>query len=174
MEAQRREALIGALQDGDRGVRQAAALEQIEQRQDSDALLKQLAHSERTNRIAALYGLESVDSDAIQTALCAMLKDDDADVRAVAVQVVGRKGYPAALAELVRCLQDDTAVAVYAAQALAGYADQRLIPYYEAVIRSGDEQLQCACVQAVAAWQRISLYCLRLTHFPRWSNSINA
>nr|WP_320049662.1 HEAT repeat domain-containing protein [uncultured Desulfuromonas sp.] len=152
MERQRREALAFLLQDGDLRVRQAAAeaMEQLDQTSHSSRLLDYLVTGTRQQKVAALFGLEAIDSDAIRTGLCAALKDDDADVRAVAVQVVGRKRYPSALNDLVNCLQDKhPAVAVYAAQALAGYRDVRLVPYFETIYRRGDEEMQCACLQAL-------------------------
>jgi len=152
MEQQRREALVPLLQDDDLLVRQAAgeALELLDQRSHSGQFLEQLASGSRQQKISALFGLEAVESEAIKIALCAALKDEDADVRAVAAQVVGRKRYPSALNDLVNCLQDrHPAVAVYAAQALAGYKDARLIPYFETIYRRGDEELQCACLKAL-------------------------
>ena len=152
MEQERREALVPLLQDDDPQVRRAAAeaLEQLDLRSHSAQLLEHLAGGSRQQKVSALFGLEAVESDAIRAALCAALKDGDADVRAVAVQVVGRKRYPAALNDLVNCLQDrHPAVAVYAAQALANYNDERLVPYFETMYRRGDEELQCACLNAL-------------------------
>jgi HEAT repeat protein len=152
MEQQRREALIAVLQDPDQRVRDAAAraLDLLDQRAHSDELLRQLAQGNREKKISALFGLEAVDSDEIKAALCAALKDADADVRAVAAQVVGKKRYPTALNDLVNCLQDaHPAVAVYAAQALAGYRDARLVPYFETIYRRADEEVQCACLTAL-------------------------
>ncbi|EAT17167.1 HEAT repeat domain-containing protein [Desulfuromonas acetoxidans] len=152
MEQQRREALVPLLQDPHEQVRQAAteALAQLDQRGHADQLLEHLARGSSQQKISALFGLEAVESDAVRTAVCGALKDDEADVRAVAVQVVGRKRYPAALNDLVNCLQDrHPAVAVYAAQALAHYKDARLVPYFETIYRRGDEELQCACLKAL-------------------------
>ena len=152
MEQERREALVPLLQDPQAQVRQAAteALAQLDQRSHADRLLEHLASGSSQQKVAALFGLEAVESDAIRAALCTALKEDEADVRAVAVQVVGRKRYPEALNDLVNCLQDrHPAVAVYAAQALAHYKDARLVPYFETMYRRGNEELQCACLKAL-------------------------
>jgi HEAT repeat protein len=82
--------------------------------------------------------------------LVELLQDLDPDVRAVAVQAVGARQDKSALVTLVRCLKDPSpAVAVHAAQALALFKDKRLVPYLQAMCRSDNTELVCACLDTL-------------------------
>ncbi|MEA3466025.1 MAG: HEAT repeat domain-containing protein [Thermodesulfobacteriota bacterium] len=152
MQSGRRELLLAALKDGDECVRHAAAaaLERLDICQSFTVLEQKLATGDRHERVAAVYSLALLNSDKSHTLLTALLKDPDADVRAVAVQMLGEKLLPEALSGLVQCLKDnDVAVAVYAAGALSGYNDERLLPYLETVCRQAGTELSCAALSAI-------------------------
>jgi HEAT repeat protein len=106
--------LKGALDDRDEGVRFAAAMS-IGDVRYAPALpvLKEKAKvytGERDKRTycAVLYALYRLSDESQLGDLAAMLFDRDADVRAVAAQVMGKIGNPSAVDLLKRALTDET------------------------------------------------------------------
>ena len=148
-----RQVLVQALKDPDGAVRAAAskALENLEAVENFSVLKQALDSDERERRVAAVYTLAQVRSAEVGTLLVQLLQDADPDVRAVAAQVVGKRCEKAALSALVRCLKDENvAVAVHAARAMARFQDRRLVPYLQAMCRSGADELVSACLDALA------------------------
>jgi len=152
MESSRRDVLQAALKDPDQAVQHAAAeaLDLLDRYYGLDRIEEKLVSGSRQDRIAAIYVLQSLDCSASNALLMLALNDEDADVQAVAVQVVGGKQLPEALPVLVQCLKSEAVtVAVYAAEALGGYADERLIPYLQAICSRPSEELLCAALSAL-------------------------
>jgi len=144
--------IVQALQDTDPEVREAAsqALEHLETCTNISALRAVLHGTDRRRRIAAAYKLGDVPGAEAGVLLLVCLQDQDADVRAVAVQMAGKRRESGALSVLVRCLKDsDLAVAVHAARALARYEDKRLVPYLQAMCASAEDELVCACLDTL-------------------------
>ncbi|OQY25244.1 MAG: hypothetical protein B6I37_01860 [Desulfobacteraceae bacterium 4572_35.2] len=152
MRSNRREILLAALNDSDSGVRQAAAesLDLFERYQGLSSLEQVLVSGSRQQRVAAVYVLESLNCAAANTLLMMALNDGDDDVRAVAIQIAGSRRLPEALPVLVQCLKAaDVSVAVYAANALGQYNDERLVAYLQAICRQADTELLCASLAAL-------------------------
>jgi HEAT repeat protein len=149
-----REILLRALRDENQEVRQAAssALEHLEACADISLLRHALQSGDRHQRVAAAYALEDVHTAEAAALLVELLEDQDEDVRAVAVQGVGMRRERSALSALVQCLKDPSpAVAVHAARALGHFKDKRLVPYLEAMSRSDNSELACACLDSIGA-----------------------
>ena len=152
MQEKQRQIIIRALQDDDPEVCQAAnlALEYLEACADMSALRAALHSTDRRQRVAAVYKLGRIPAPEAGVLLQECLQDQDADVRAVAVQMAGVRREKGALSALVLCLKDsDSAVAVYAAQALARFDDKRLVPYLQAMCTSAVDELVCACLDTL-------------------------
>ncbi len=153
MLADRREALRNALNDPEERVRQAAAesLEQIELLGELEQLLRQAVEGARGERVKALFALEKARSERVYPVLLQALEDEDADLRAAAVQVLGRRHHPSTLKAVLKCLKDpEPAVRVHAAMALGAFGDRRLIPYLAAVLKARDDALVCAAIDSLA------------------------
>lgn len=152
MRSSRREVLLAALKDSDNGVRKVAAesLELLERYEGLGRLEQVLVSGLLQDRVAAVYVLESLNCAASNALLMVALKDDDDDVRAVAIQISGTRRLPEALPLLVQCLKVESAsVAVYAAGALGQYNDERLVPYLQAICSQADTELLCASLEAL-------------------------
>lgn len=152
MESSRREVLQAALKDQNKAVQQAAAeaLDLLDRYYGLGSIEEKLVSGSRQDRIAAIYVLDSLDCSVSNALLMMALNDNDTDVQTVAVQVVGGKHLPEALPVLVQCLKSEAiTVAVYAAEALGGYADERLVPYLQAICSRPDEELLCAALAAL-------------------------
>lgn len=152
MQSNRRDVLLAALKDSDSAVRQVAAesLDLLERYQGLGSLEQVLVSGSRQERIAAVYVLESLNCAASNTLLMKALNDSDDDVRAVAIQIAGVKHLPEALPVLVQCLKAEAvSVAVYAADALGQYNDERLVAYLQAICRQADTELLCASLAAL-------------------------
>ena len=94
-----------------------------------------LEQGNRGQKVQALIALESIDSPRAFPLLLEALKDADADIRATAVQVLGKKAHPKTIGSLLRHLKDPhPAVRVHCAEALGHFADSRLVPYLAAVL----------------------------------------
>lgn len=150
----RRNLLIGLLQDADESVRLAAAgaLEALESFQDFDQILENLGSDNRGQRVKAIFAMEKVNRLDVFPPLIALLRDPDPDIRSTAVQVLGSKAHPKSLNSLVRHLKDPApAVRVHTAEALGRFRDARLVPYLAAVLKERDEQLVVAAINSLAA-----------------------
>jgi HEAT repeat protein len=140
----RRQKLREALRDTDEEVRAAAAeaLEQLEALLAMDDIVRALKTGNRGQRVRALLALEKVQGSRVYAPLLAALKVADADIRSVAIKVLGHKKHPASVDYLVRHLKDPhPAVRVHAANALGNFRDRRLVPCLAAVLDSEDEEL---------------------------------
>lgn len=152
MELCRRDVLQAALKDHDPTVQHAAAeaLDLLDRYYGLGALEQTLVSGTRQEKISAIYVLESLNCTASNALLLMALNDTDADVQAVAVQIVGGKRLPEALPVLVQCLKSEAVtVAVYAAEALGTYADKRLVPYLQAICSRSNDELLCAALMAL-------------------------
>ena len=87
-------ALRAMLNDSQAEVRQAAAasLDALDALGNLERLLDKLANGTRGERITAAYALERVNSSKVFPALLAALQSEDADLRLVAVKVLGAAG----------------------------------------------------------------------------------
>lgn len=151
---QRRNLLVGMLNDADEKVRLAAAsaLETLESFQELKQILESLRSDKRGERVKAIFAMEKVISPDVFPHLVSLLKDPDPDIRSVAVQILGVKAHPKSLNGLVRHLKDPApAVRVHTAEALGHFKDARLVPYLSAVLNDQDEQLVVAAVNSLAA-----------------------
>lgn len=151
---QRRNLLVGMLNDAEEDVRLAAAsaLEVLESCQELDQILESLRSDRRGERVKAIFAMGKVISPDVFPHLINLLKDPDPDIRSVAVQILGIKAHPKSLNNLVRHLKDPApAVRVHTAVALGHFMDARLVPYLSAVLKDQDEQLVVAAVNSLAA-----------------------
>ena len=147
---------LQALQDDDCQVRYAAAeaMAKLEQRCSVSVIEQKLAGADRAERIAAVYALQLLSGADVTAKLIELVTDIDVDVRAVAVQVLGAKRLPEALPAIIGALQDSQiAVAVYAVQALAGYANsadaESLVSVLLHLCASAELELLCVALTAL-------------------------
>lgn len=147
----RRNALRSMLNDPQLEVRQAASasLDVLDAVADLDPLLDKLQHGERSEKLAAAFALERVNSAKIFPPLLEALKSDDPDLRLVVVKVLGIKKHPKTLGALVKVLDDsESGIQTEAARVLAGFADRRL-PEYLAPLLQREEQVALAAIETL-------------------------
>jgi HEAT repeat protein len=142
--ARRRARIRKVLADPHPTVRAAAsrALERLERREDLEALRGRLRHTDRRERVEAVYGLGSLGGPDAVALLLFALKDSAEDVRAAAVRTLGELRDPSTLAPLVECLDDASPlVRRETVGALAGFGDRRLAPVLRALLPASEPDL---------------------------------
>jgi HEAT repeat protein len=145
------DALVGALQDPERGKRSTAVLTlaNLGNAQAVPGLTTALADSDREIRETATRALVKIKGGAVEH-LLATLKSGPKELRARAAVVLGYIGDSRAVEALMGALADrEPAVRGAAAEALASYKDSRSVDPLLALLRDPDAQVRFSAVGAL-------------------------
>jgi len=149
-------ALVAALADPDRDVRQEAALA-LGERADAatlDAVLEQLwAEPDFFVRETLTWAVARVGAPAIPGVRQALAADRSSEVRTQALHVLSKIADPSTVDDLVPLIDDaDEAVAAKARWALARIGDERAVPFVAAHLGAADAEARNALTDVLAAF----------------------
>ncbi len=138
----RREILLRALQSDNDAVRQASAeaMENLEIRERLPELERIITcEGTRIEKLRALYSLSRLRGQRVMSLAAKALSDDDEDVRATAVRVLGEIGDRRILPELVEMLKDRSDVVKRVTlDALANFREPKLVAPLLYALKSDD------------------------------------
>lgn len=151
---QRIAALVPLLKDSDPEVRTAVAraIEHLEVTGDIDEILLALKTGDTGTRIAAIRSLGEIGGVRVIAPLVYCAGRPEADIRAAAVEMLGRLAEPSTLPKLLERLDDqNSAIQVRAISALANFPASS-IPYdrLRPFLKSGNEELQAEAALTLA------------------------
>ncbi len=150
----RKEILLRALQSGDDGVKQASAeaIENLEMRERLPELERIITGGGgRIEKLRALYSLSRLRGERVMSLTAKALSDDDEDVRATAIRVLGEIGDRRILPELVEMLKDRSDVIKRVTlDALANFREPKLVAPLLYALKSDDPGVVERAIKLIA------------------------
>lgn len=148
----RREALVNLLQDPDCDVRTAAStsLEHLESAGSIDEFIQLLKEGNRVEKIRAIHALGEIGGEAVLAALtfCATLSDED--LKAAAIDALGKVGHLSALSPLLERLQErNPTIQARAIAAISQYRAPGLVGAIKPFLSAGDGLLDAEAALAL-------------------------
>lgn len=152
MLSDREQALRALVGDPDEEVRKAVgeALEKVEAGMQLETIIGHLEGDNRAFMARAILSLGKIHSEQAIPPLIKVLSEGDANMRGLALQVLGEKKHPKTIMHIGKHLKDpDPAVRVHAADALGNFPDKRLVPHLAALLGSDDDALVCSALTSL-------------------------
>lgn len=146
------EALRSLINDSDEEVRRAVAeaMEKVEAGMQLETILGHLEGENRAFMAKAILSLGRIHSEKAFPPLIKVLSEGDANMRGLALQVLGAKANPKTIMHIGKHLKDpDPAVRVHAADALGNFPDKRLVPHLTGLLGNEDDALVCSALQSL-------------------------
>jgi len=151
---QRIDALIPLLKDGDPDVRTtvARAIEHLEACGDLNETLQILKTGNMGSRISAIYALGEIGGEGVINPLVYCAGRPEVDIRAAAVEVLGKLAFPSTLPVLLERLKDqNSAIQARAITALSNFpATEELFNHLRPFLKVSDGDIEAETALALA------------------------
>ncbi len=149
---QRRKALIRLLKDANEDVRTSAAeaLERLEGIQNMDSLTEKYRSGDLSIKLKVVYAMGKLRADDCLPILIHALSQEEEDLRAATIRVLGEMGDNRTLQPLLALLNDPSpTIQTMAVEALSNFQHENLVPHIIPIIDRDNKYLVIAALETL-------------------------
>ncbi len=151
---QRRKALIRLLRDESEAVRKSAAeaLERLDGLQNMESLTEKYRSGDKVMKLKVIYAMAKLRADDCLPILIHALSNEEEDIKAAAVRVLGELGDNRTLQPLVKLLDDSSlTIQTLTVEALANFRHDNLAPLLLPLLQRDNKYLVIAALNTLGS-----------------------